>query len=305
MTEFEQLLNRGGVNANPGASTAEIAAFERDTGLALSPDLRAMYSRANGARINARGLLELIPLTAVARYVAGFQTCGIPDCWGYFAFTDTNDSNPYCVCLAGPVAGYVVRVFHDDTASIAYRSLRSFLQAVIGAVDSGAALWDLPHELSIDTCDRTPADVATARALLAFAETLQPTSAERADAQRWALALFSEGEIADVLRLLDIGDEYCRGEALQKLGAMTAPEATEAIRAHQRESRAFARAVAKALRDAGIEVSEATDTSVRAEPGRVNLNLPMFFTHRKRPTILEDVVQRTRELIAYKTGSGG
>lgn len=301
MTEFEQLLNRGGVNTNPGASAAEIAAFERDTGLALSPDLRAMYSRANGVRV---GALELLPLNGVARYVEAFNSFGL-SCWGYFGFTDTNDSNPYSVCLAGPVAGYVVRVFHDDTAAIAYRSLRSFLRTVIDAIDSGASLWDLPHELSIDTCDRTPADIATAHALLAFADTLDAGSVERADAYRWALALFSEGEIANVLRLLDTGDEYCRGEALQKLGAMAAPEATEAVRAHQRETRAFARAVAKALRDAGIEVAEATDTSVRAEPGRVNLNLPMFFTHRKQPTILADVVQRTRELIALNTGSGG
>lgn len=302
MTEFEQLLNRGGVTANPGALAAEIAAFERDTGLALSPDLRAMYARANGARINARGLLELLPLTGVARYVEAFNSFGL-SWWGYFGFTDTNDSNPYCVCLAGPVAGYVVRVFHDDTAAIVYRSVRSFLHAVIGAVDSGASLWDLPHELSIDTCDRTPDDVATARALLAFADTLEEGSVERADALRWALTLFSEAEIADVIRLLDTGDEYRREEALQKLRAMAAPQAAEAIRAHQRETRAFTRAVAKALREAGIEVSEATDTSVSAEPGRVHLNLPMFFTHRKRPTILEDVVKRTRELIAYKTGN--
>jgi hypothetical protein len=250
-------------------------------------------------------LLELLPLNLVADYVEAFHSFGIP-CWGYFPFTDSNDSNPYCVCLAGPVAGYVVRVFHDDTAAIAYRSLRSFLRTlleVIATDEEGAALWDLPHELRSDTIDRTPADVATARALLAFADTLEEGSVERADANRWALTLFSEAEIADGIRLLDTGDEYRRAEALQKLGAMTAPQATEAIRAHQRETRAFARAVAKALRDAGIEVSEATDTSVCAEPGRVHLNLPMFFTHRKRPTILEDVVKRTRELIAYKTGN--
>lgn len=306
MTEFVQLLNRGGVNARPGASAADVATFERETGLVLSPDLRAMYSRANGVRINSRGALELLPLDRVASYISSFHSFGIPDCWGYFPFTDLNDSNPHCVCLAGPATGYVVRVFHDDTAALEYRSPRSFMRTVRDVIDmdedeEGAALWDLPRELRLNATDRTPADDATAHQLLSFAATLEEGSIERADAERWALTLFSEAEVAEVVRLLETGDEYRRGEALQKLGAMTVPQAASALQHHRSEMRTFVRQVADALGTAGLTVAEVRGESVRVEPGRVHLNVPVFFTRRRSPTIMADIVQRVRELIAHKT----
>ncbi len=309
MTEFVQLLNRGGVNANPGASGADFGAFERETGLVLTPDLRTMYSRANGVRINSRGALELLPLDRVASYVSSFHSFGTPSCWGYFPFTDLNDSNPHCVCLGGPVAGYVARVFHDDTAALEYRSVRSFVRTVLGVIDlgdevseddEGASLWSLSRELRPDTTDRTAADVATAHALLAFADALEPATVERADAERWAITLFSENQVAVVAQLLDTGDEYRRREAIQKLDAMTTPQAATAIQHHRTEMRTFVRQVADALGAAGLTV-EVRGESVRVEPGRVHLNVPTFFTRRRSPTIMADIVQRVRELIAHKT----
>jgi hypothetical protein len=66
--------------------------------------------------------MEILPLAEVVPYlegevmpfVDGVSHYGIPEVWGYFPFTDCNDSNPYCVCCNGPLRGRVVHVFHDD-----------------------------------------------------------------------------------------------------------------------------------------------------------------------------------------------
>jgi hypothetical protein len=70
---------------------------------------------------------------------------------------------------------------------------------------------------------------------------------------------------------------------------------------NRREVGEFSRQVVNALKQAGLTVAEVKDGCPRIEPGHVWLNIPMFFTHRRSPTILADIVQRARELIALKT----
>ena len=310
MSDWVRLLDMLGVTPNRGATDAQIDVFEAQTGLTLPPELRALYERSNGFTIKRRGLLRVHTLDEAANYAHALDQAGIPHVWGYFPLTDRNDSNPHCVCCAGPVAGYVVRVNHDDVAQIEYRSIDSLLAAIRGVLeapggtnsDEGPSLWRLPQEFHPDTSDRTPEDIATAHRLLAFAETLEEGSIERADAERWAITLFSEKEVAEVAHLLDTGDEYRRREALAKLSRMTAPDALAAVQQHRREMREFCRRVVDAIRDAGLTVAEVSqDECPRIEPGHVWLNVPMFFTRRHSPTILADIVQRARELIAYKT----
>src|SRR5262245_46475199 len=233
MTDLASFLILPGVTPNPGATIDEIASFEALTGLTLTPELRELYSASNGISIDRHGLMRINSLEVVAGYDSGFRHWRIPRVWNYFAFTDRNDSNPHCVCCDGPAKGSVVRVNHDDSARIEYRSLGSYLDTLHRLLElpekpkrgfyydkDGPLLSELPQDYYPNTSDRTPEDVATAHRLLAFADTLERGTVERTDAERWAITLFSENEVAQIARFLDVGDWYRReGEALKKLSA--------------------------------------------------------------------------------------
>jgi hypothetical protein len=312
MADFTRFLELPGVARNRGALASEFDVFEAQTGLTLPPELRELYALSNGLVVNRGGRLVFHTLEEVANSAYNFEQFGIPRVWGYFPFTDCNDSNPHCVCCDGPAKGYVVCVNHDDIARIEFRSVGSFCAAICRVLEAsagthedggtGPSLWRLPQDFYPDTSDRTHEDVETARRLLAFAGTLEEGSIERADAERWAITLFSANEVAEVARLLDTGDEYRRNEAIAKLSALNSPQAQAAVQQHRQEMREFSRSVVDALRQGGVTVAEVSqDGSPRLEPGHVWLNLPMFFTRRRSQTILADVVQRARELIALNT----
>ncbi|VTR93786.1 unnamed protein product [Gemmata massiliana] len=309
MTDFSRLTACPGVTPASGATASEFDTFGAQTGLTIPPQLRRLYEHCNGLVIDGqRGSLRILSLNEVADCVHNSQKLGTSGVWGYFPFTDLNDSNPHCVCCAGPVSGYIVRVNHDDIARIEYRSLGSFLdtickvlEAPTAELDDGPSLWELPQELHLTTSDRTSDDVETAQRLLAFATTLEEGSTERADAERWAITLFSENEVSEVAQFLDNGDEYQRATALAKLSRITSPQAQSAIQQHRQEVRAFSRQVVDALKSAGLTVAEVHDDCPRLEPGTVWLNVPMFFTDRRSPTIMIDIVKRARELIALNT----
>lgn len=309
MSDIENFLRLSGVVSQPGATEDAIAAFERRTSLTLLPELRRFYLFSDGLAIDCRGECRVNSLAEAEAYYNGFQQWGIPAQWGYFAFTDRNDSNPHCICCDGPAKGYVVRVNHDDAANIEYRSLDSFFAAVRRVIaptqhapgDEEPSLWNLPQDFSSGARERTAADVTTAHRLLACAKTLEEGSVERADAERWAITLFSDNEIDEIAGLLDSGDEYRREEAIGKLSQMASPQAQEVVQRYRREVNQFSRKAVDALKQAGLTVAEVRNGQPRLEPGGVWLNMPMFFTKRRRPTIFADIVQRASELIALKT----
>jgi hypothetical protein len=311
VNEFGQLTAIPGVVSSRGATDAEFDVFEAQTGLTLPADVRKFYQHTNGLTIDRGNRMRIHSLEEVANFVESFQQFGIPSTWGYFPFTDRNDSNPNCVCCEGPVTGYVVRVNHDDIAHIEYRSVGSFLAAVRNVLESPAragrgrngeagSLRNLPQDFYPDTSDRTPEDVETAHGLLALAGSLGEGSVEQADAVRWAITLLSQNEVDEIARLLDTGDGYRREEAIAKLSPMTAPEAQAAIQRHRREMRGFVNRSVAALREAGIEVAEIQQDRARLEPGRIWFDLPAFFHRRHSPSASADLVQRARELIALR-----
>ena len=308
MNEFGWFTALPGVVSTRGASESELAAFEARTGRMLPPEVRQLYQHTNGMEIGRGARIRILNLEEVSRYVESFRHFGIPSVWGYFPFTDRNDSNPHCVCCDGLAKGSVVRVNHDDIARIEYRSLAAFFTAVRDVLqqpeadeDDGPSLWNLPQDFYPDTSDRIPEDVDTAKRLLEFADSLEVGSIERADAERWAITLFSEAEAEEVARLLDEGDEYRRGEAFAKLSRMSSPIAAAAIQRDKQEESEFSRDVVRALKQAGLTVAEVSGGCPRLEPGCVWLNVPMFFTDRRSPTIFADIVNRARELIALNT----
>jgi len=199
---------------NPGATAAELDAFEARTGLSLPPQLRAFYGSTNGLTIDGGGLrygsvrpaawMKILTLAEVMPYVEGMRQYGIPQVWGYFPFTDCNDSNPYCVCCKGPLRNRVVHVFHDDVAELKFWDLDRFLDAVATAVASRGTghprLDRLPGEYTSDREDRTEDEVRTGLELLRLAGGF--TDVEQHDALRFAIDLLSEGhEAARVAKL--------------------------------------------------------------------------------------------------------
>ena len=114
-------------------------------------------------------------------------------------------------------------------------------------------------------------------------------------------SLLAEEQVAEIIRLLDTGDEYCRREAISRLESMKTPRAAEAIDRHKREFSGFMKKCAAELRAAGLDVAEVTSTSIRLGPEVTWLNMPMFFTRRQSPTFFADFVNRAKELVAMKS----
>lgn len=235
---LSHFLRSIGAECTAGTSKANIAAFEAASGLSLPPEARELWTASNGFTIaTRRDVLKVMALSECLGYLQSMRQLGIPQGWGYMPFADLNDSNPYCICCNEPMRGYIVRVHHDDSAEIVYRGLDSFLDAVRIACetsdDGRPSFRDLPHDFDGDHAHRTQQDVQTAFALLGRVEQLDE-DVEQADALRWAIALLDEANVAEIVRLLDSGDQYCRKAAMARLQAMKTPAAEEALLRYQR-----------------------------------------------------------------------
>jgi hypothetical protein len=190
MDDLRAFFHTVGATPNPGATAAELDAFETRTGLSLPPQLRAFYGATKGLTIDGDGSryvsvrpaawMEILPLAKVMPYVEGMRRDGIPRVWGYFPFTDCNDSNPYCVCCNGPLRNRVVHVFHDDVAGLKFWELGRFLDAVAAAVvskgEDNPQLDRLRGEYTSDREDRTEDEVRTGLELLRLADGLRTLS---------------------------------------------------------------------------------------------------------------------------------
>jgi hypothetical protein len=311
MDDLRAFLRAVGAAPNPGATAAELGAFETRTGLSLPPQLRAFYGSTNGLTIDGNGSrfvsnmrpapwMKILPLAEVIPYVEGMRQFGIPQVWGYFPFTDCNDSNPYCVCCNEPLRNRVVHVFHDDVVRLKFWDLGRFLDAVAAAVVSKGEdqpeLDMLPGEYTSDREDRTEDEVRTGLELLRLTDGL--ADVELHDALRFAIDLLSEGEVDEVVRLLETGDEYTAEEAAARLRAMKSPRAADALRRYRLETARFVADCAAALRAAGLDVRDVQEKTLRLEPGPVWLNLPVWFNRRREPGICDAVVRRAKELLA-------
>ena len=287
---------------NPGATATELDAYEARTGLSLPPQLRAFYGSTNGLTIDSvwpADWMKILPLADVLTYVEGMREWGIPQVWGYFPFTDCNDSNPYCVCCNGPLRSRVVHVFHDDVAQLKFRDLGRWLDAVAAAVVSKGAypsMDRLPGEYTSGREDRTEDEVRTGLELLRLADGL--TDEELHDALRFAIDLLSEAEVEEVVWLLETGDEYTAPDAAARLRAMKSPRAADALGQYRRETAGFVADCVAALRAAGLEVTEVRQNTVCLTPGPIWLNLPIWFRRRREPGIYDVVVRRAKVLLA-------
>src|SRR5688572_9585470 len=100
MNDLRAFFHTVGATPNPGAAADELDAFEARTGLSLPPQVRAFYGATNGLTIESGGWMKILTLAEVMPYVegevmpfvGGVRHGGIPEVWGYFPFTDCNDS---------------------------------------------------------------------------------------------------------------------------------------------------------------------------------------------------------------------
>jgi hypothetical protein len=302
MDDLRAHFHAVGAALTPGATATELDAFEARTGLSLPPQLRAFYGSTNGLTIDGGGRMKILPLAEVMPYVESMREYGIPQVWGYFPFTDFNDSNPYCVCCNGPLRNRVVHVFHDDVAELKFWDLGRFLGALAAAfVGEGEHHPEpdrLPGEYTPDREDRTEDEVRTGLELLRLADGL--TDVELDDALRFAIDLLSEGEVDEVVRLLETGDEYTRREAAVRLGAMKSPRAADALRLHREETARFVAECVTALRAAGLDITDVRQNAACLKPGPIWLNLPAWFHRRREPGVYDALVRGAKELLAVK-----
>ncbi len=289
MSGIADLLAKLHAETAPGVTGADLDTFETATGLRLPENVRLLYKNCNGASLS-KGIQRILSLEGVRGYVYGFRNFGIPQRWGYFPFTDNNDSNPFCVCCASPLIGYVVLVSHDDSAAIKFRSLESFLAAQGGAT-GGRDLYELPSDFAGEA--RTAADLTAGRELIALAPSMEDV--EQGDAYRFGMWLLSGDQLGEIIAVLKAGDEYVREDALRRLTAIGTPGAQAAIRDSRADLTRFVARCAEALRQAGVAATVEGDTGLNAGPRRAGVNTAMFYARRREPDIFEKLIERFRD----------
>jgi len=290
MSSIGDLLAELEAEAAPGVGQADLDTFEDETGLRLPKSVRALYTTCNGAVLK-EGLLRVLPLADVLEHVYEFRDIGFPQRWGYFPFTDNNDSSPFCVCCVPPLTGYVVQVFHDDSAAIKFRTLDSFLTALRESVTEEE--WDLDKMPSdFDGDARTAEDIGVGRELLRLAPELDDV--EQGDAYRFGMWLLSGNEISEITPLLQAGDEYVRGDAVQRLIAINSPEASQALQDAEEDMARFVKQFAEALRQAGVPATVVGEKDLKAGPRGTWVNSEMIYSRRDEPGIFDRLVERFR-----------
>ena len=263
----DDLLQRLGITPNPPATDAEIAGAEAQTGLTFPDSLRDLYRQANGVVIHDYSL-TILPLDRAVAEWRALGEAGYPQAWGYFPFTDSNDSNPFCVCCRSPLTGYVVWVPHDDDPAPTHRDLSGFFAALAAFLapfptpdnlaENRLYIEDLPSDFS--GSERTARDREVGRLLLeigyAYGEPEMRTLAriERSNAFAFSFTLLGAEDVAQIAALLSASDEYISQSAADRLKEIGTPNAQAALATHQSNLLSFVRGLRARVSADGIAV---------------------------------------------------
>lgn len=300
-TPIQSFLTEFQIKGNKPLSEAQLARAERELGFALPAALKKWYLTHNGGRAgNDRSALELFSLNEGLGYgdVPGF----LNSAFGHLPVAENNDSNPVCVCCKSPLAGFVVRVAHDDDPRLLYRSLDGFFRAAVEFVRGGEFLdtHELPGEF--DGPERTPKDRTTARKLIALAnEPGALDDRDRVNALRFACDLLADADLNEIAGLLEIDNEYVREHVTARLQRIPGAKAKKALGRLTDDYDAFVERCAATLKNAGINASIQAPhgkNTIRIDPGPVWLNTEHFYNERQRPDFDEYLLERARFFIA-------
>ncbi len=306
MTTLADFCSQLRIAPRAGASDADLATFERDTGLSLPQELRGFYKTSNGLDIVDRSGVEFLPLDSVRQYTQHVR--GMTYDFGYFPFTEANDSNPFCVCCTSPLNGRVVHLYHDDSPVLKFRSLGSLLTALetgINEVGHRAYFRIASPDFDGDYRARAPRTSEDIRDGLALLDHGRRTDVEfdhyeRLNLLRFGMRLVTEQQVGDVIALLDDNHDV-REEAMSRLQQMNTPAAVEAVRRSKAAVAAFVKQAVAAMRAAGLNVAEVQGTNVRLDSPLVWMSMDVFFDERNRPDVFDFVVERARYFQSRKS----
>lgn len=288
VARLRKLMSTLDIEPRSPVSETDLQAFEKRSGITLTPELREIYRMSDGIPL-LDGTLTIMPLAEVERYPEFFFKSGL------FPLVDNCDSDPWCVSCKGTLRGFLIQVCHDDSVpmKVKFRSLDSFFAALADWVDQDN--WDL-HEMpcDFDVPERTPADIALGRQLLADLPGMKED--DRSDAAGMAVVLLSEQQADEIGALLIAGDDYIRQHARGRLVALNTPAAKTVLEREDAEELAFIKECMAVLARAGIPASlHHNDRQIRVEPS-VWLNMGVFVSKRKDPGVFDFLLERCKAL---------
>jgi hypothetical protein len=292
MNIFDGLSEKG-----EGATESEILQAEKVSGLKFPAGYRELISESNGYFFQQQDV-GILSLKESLEYLQGLREFGMTELWGYFPILDNNDSNPWCVCCKEPIEGYIVQYCHDDSAKIKFRDVKTLFAAIQASSRNDALLMDkLAGDFESEF--RTPQDIKVARELLKAGSTMVDLA--RGDACRFAMWLFGEDQVDEIVPLLNAGDHLIADDATLRLASMENPKALEALRADRRTFEEFVRKALEILHHAGIKAeTHSRGIDYMLNLGNLRLDLKVFYADRNKPDFEKKFIERVKFLAAQK-----
>lgn len=286
MDNLRSLLEHGGFRTQSPATPSGLAELEIALGIRLPTELGDLWSYSDGT---TGGGIEILSVARAREYTPIFD-------WGfgYIPFTESNDSNPYCVCSRDPLCGAVVHVFHDQEPILVCRSLGRFLELVALARQNGADVAQIEGDFQLDRPERASEDVAIARKLLTAAGNTLPGDRTREDGLRFAAQLFGPGQEAELGEVLALGDEYTREAVQRRWKGLNTRQAQGQLDMDSAAYREFINMFRRSFERAGIRTESHGDGEFVLLPGRVHLNFRALFVDCRRPGAIDEWVERLR-----------
>lgn len=298
MTRYEELIEKLSAAKNDSATDDDFLDYEEGAELTLTPEIKQMYSYSNGFKGDRR--LSFNSLQVASGYN------GILPGLGLFPFTDSTDSNPYCVCCNPPMRGRIFQLHHDGDSHLKFRDIDSFLTSVLKLIEQPK--WnidDLVPEYRGES-ERTADDVAAGIEQLILWRDPETGNdeTERQHALSMGMTLVGKGQAKVIGSFLNDIDPYVCESAIERLKELRCNDAQEILSAHFAEKERFRKRCVEALIAAGFQLNAdeqySTGPTVRIEPGPIYLDTNAWFNQRNESGILDVVVDRARDFLKQK-----
>lgn len=204
--------------ARPGF-TGAVPPDSRVNGFEVSPALTAFYRMTDGLDLSPLAT-EVLGFEAARQYAADLAYHPLSEVLGLWPLTESDDSNPYCLCLHPKLQGAVLRLSHDDTPHVTHTSLASFLAALESLVVEGVG--------HIDACR---AEFPLGEGLMAAADALLSDVQGDLSDETLVVPLLSACSPEVITRCLSADNMWIREEAALLLGRHVHLPARDALTA--------------------------------------------------------------------------
>lgn len=165
---------------------------------------------------------------------------------GLLPVVDANDSNPLCVITRGPLRGLVAHIFHDGDTCLRFASFADLLEGLANVT----SCWDAYHSEQVRTLPPHQRENANDHRITTLLEEADPDDRDENSMRlRFAINLCHDSEEERIARIMELGDEYVREAALQRLASIDSDAARTIVENDRRQFSAFV----KQLRKRGSE----------------------------------------------------